>query len=162
MQLGLVVVVPRVKDMTEFAPMLTPEEMLERGVFGGNYFAAASDMDYLGMRPSIVKLALLNTAKFNKLENYYEAKAGESYTNWLTNGWIFNEDPLGWFHWYCRFASGRRHARDEHQIARQQAYGARWGRYARTQILRRGFTSPTVKQGLLQWAYDPLIMLADV
>jgi len=142
-----------------FAPMLTPEEMLERGVFGRNYFHNASDKDYMHMRPSIVKLALLNTEPFDKNKNFYLARAGESYEDWMRNGWIFPEDPLGWFHWYCRFSSGRRHSRDAHQIHRHNHYRQRWGRYARTQMHRKGDASAVVKQGLLQWALEPLEIL---
>jgi hypothetical protein len=146
-------------EVMQFTPQLTPEEMLERGVFGASYFHDATDEDYLGMRPSIVALAQQNDGPFDKRKNYYEARAGEDYAAWMRQGWIFPEDPLGWFHWYCRFASGRRHARDEHQIGRWERYGARWGRFARTQLLTKGDASAVVKQGLLQWAWEPMLVL---
>jgi hypothetical protein len=148
----------------KFAPMLTPEKMLEHGVFGGNYFTKAKESeDFIGFRPSIIQLARLNSKdKYDKEHNCYGVKAGETYENWMANGWIFPEDPLGWFHWYCRYASGRRCFRDDHQIARQVAYGSRWGSYARGQLLSRGYVSSVVKQGLLQWAFDPYILLGEV
>lgn len=139
--------------------MLTPEDMLERGVFGRNYFHDATDEDFLDMRPSIVALGHLNRQPFNKARNFYMAKAGETYAQWMANGWIFPEDPLGWFHWYCRFTSGRRHSRDAHQIRRYHDYRLRWGRYARTQMLGKGDASAVVKQGLLQWALEPIAIL---
>lgn len=142
-----------------FEPMLTPEEMLERGVFGGNYFHDAIDEDFEGMRSSIVALAHLNREPYRKDRNFYEARAGESYEQWMRNGWIFPEDPLGWFHWYCRFASGRRHSRDAHQIHRHNHYRSRWGRFARSQMISKGDASAVVKQGLLQWALEPLVIL---
>ncbi len=142
-----------------FEPHLTPEQMLERGVFGASYFEMATDADFEGLRPSILALAHTQRDPFDKLRNCYQAKAGEDYAAWMRNGWIFDEDPLGWFHWYCRFASGRRHHRDAHQIGRWAAYKARWGRFARTQLHTRGDASSVVKQGLLQWALEPMLVL---
>lgn len=138
--------------------MLTPREMLERGVFGGNYFAKATwaDMQYLGEAGWLVRE---NQKPFNKANNYYGAKAGESYEEWERKGWLFPEDPLGWFHWYCRFTAGRRHSRDAHQIRRHNNYRERWGKFARGQVICNGDASAVVKQGLLQWGLDPFILL---
>lgn len=145
-----------------FAPHLTPVEMLKRGVFGGNYFADATHPeDFLGLTPDVRYHAQLNRKPFDKRANDYGVRAGETYEAWLANGWIFPEDPLGWFHWYCRYHAGRRHPRDAHQIRRWQRYGERWGRFARTQLITKGDASPVVKQGLLQWAYDPMRVLHD-
>lgn len=142
-----------------FAPHLTPEDMLTAGVFGGNYFARASEEDFDAMRRGIVVLAERNCGVYRTGANKYVAKAGETYDAWMRNGWIFDEDPLGWFHWYCRYASGRRHERDDHQIARWSNYGKRWGRFARTQLHTKGDASNVVKQGLLQWSYSPMRIL---
>lgn len=146
---------------SDFKPDLTPAEMLEAGVFGGNYFHDASDADFLDMQPEVIKLAHDNRKPYSKLHNRYEAKAGESYASWMKQGWIFPEDPLGWFHWYCRYANGRRHERDAHQIARHKNYRVRWGKFGRTQLYTRGFASAVVKQGLLQWAIEPIIVLHE-
>lgn len=144
--------------LPEFAPMLTPHDMLTRGVFGGNYFAKATQADLQSLGEASW-LVLENQEPFNKMRNFYFARAGEDYAAWMANGWIFPEDPLGWFHWYCRFASGRRHSRDAHQIQRHIDYRKRWGRYARTQMLRKGDASAVVKQGLLQWGLEPHVIL---
>jgi hypothetical protein len=144
-----------------FQPHLTPVEMLKRGVFGKNYFACATAEDIRGMSPEVMGCSLDERHPFDKRWNDYGVKAGESYENWLANGWIFPEDPLGWFHWYCRYHNGRRHLRDDHQIRRWQRYGIRWGRFARTQLITKGDASPVVKQGLLQWGYDPMKVLHD-
>lgn len=143
----------------EFKPHLTPTEMLARGVFGGAYFQAATEQDFAQLDPTAELLARSNTGPFSKRNNFYEAKAGETYEQWMANGWIFPEDPLGWFHWYCRYHAGRRHERDAHQIRRHNHYRERWGRFARTQMLTKGDASAVVKQGLLQWALDPMIIL---
>lgn len=140
-----------------FKPHLNPREMLELGVFGGSYFHDATDEDLLGLG-SATRLAHLNRDPFDKLKNQYEVKAGEDFAAWTKNGWIFPEDPLGWFHWYCRYSSGRRHERDEHQMRRWINY-KRWARVARTQQHTKGFVSSVVKQGLIQWAYSPMQIL---
>lgn len=109
-----------------FRPQLSPYEMLSMGVFGGAYFRNATECDFEGLG-DVTKLARANCNKFDVNANYYRAKAGETYEQWLSNGWIFPEDPLGWFQWYCRYHAGRGHMRDEHQIARHENYRKRWG-----------------------------------
>lgn len=147
--------------MIEFKPQLTPEQMLKRGVFGANYFARATEADFEGMTPAITALAETQIDRYDRKLNDYGVRAGESYENWMANGWIFPEDPLGWFHWYCRYASGRRHERDTHQIRRWFNYGDRWGMFARRQLITKGDASLVVKQGLLQWSYDPMRVMHD-
>lgn len=142
-----------------FGAHLTPAQMLERGVFGGNYFAEAVESDLVGLSDGVLRLVYGNCQPFNKKRNFYGAKAGETFAQWDANGWIFPEDPLGWFHWYCRYHNGRRHERDAHQIRRFNNYRTRWGSFARTQMLTKGAASAVVKQGLLQWALDPMIIL---
>lgn len=144
----------------EFAPHLTPSEMLEMGIFGGNYFHDASRDDFMFLEPSVATLALKNMEPFDKRKNYYEVRAGEDYAAWMRNGWIFPEDPLGWFHWYCRYSAGRRHERDAHQMRRWVNY-KRWARVARTQALTKGDASAVVKQGLLQWGYSPMKVIHE-
>lgn len=145
-----------------FAPHLTPLQMLRRGVFGNSYFEKATPEDFVGLDEETLLMATMwNRQSFDKKGNDYGVRAGESYENWMANGWIFPEDPLGWFHWYCRYHAGRRHPRDAHQIRRWQRYGDRWGRFARTQLITKGDASLVVKQGLLQWAYDPMRILHD-
>jgi len=146
--------------MTLFQPHLNPSEMMARGVFGRAYFHNATEEDFEGLGMAEA-MARVQTNPYDKRLNDYGARAGETYEQWMVQGWIFPEDPLGWFHWYCRYHAGRRHERDAHQIRRWQRYGERWGRFARTQLITKGDASNVVKQGLLQWAYDPMRVLHD-
>mmetsp|Transcript_36388 Transcript_36388/g.53382 ORF Transcript_36388/g.53382 Transcript_36388/m.53382 type:complete len:191 (-) Transcript_36388:187-759(-) len=79
-----------------------------------------------------------------------------------TSGWIVQQDPFGWFQWYCRFYVGRRSLDDDRQIARWQAMCGAKGRWKRNLIarcVREGKThddiscSPVVRQTLQHWAY---------
>lgn len=141
---------------------LTPAEMLKRGVFGASYFEMATKADFKGLSVRVARLAERNQGKYDVSKNYYSVRAGLHYTEWMANGWIFPEDPLGWFHWYCRYHNGRRHERDAHQIRRYENYGDRWGRRAARQLMSTGRPSPVIMQGLLQWAYDPLPHISDI
>jgi len=143
-----------------FRPHLTPSAMLREGVFGGSYFHGCTVEDVMGLGAEH-GLVERDMREFDKRHNRYGVRAGQSFAEWTAAGWIFPEDPLGWFHWYCRYHAGRRHERDPHQIRRWVNYGARWGRFARGQMISRGDASSVVKQGLLQWAYEPMVVLHE-
>ncbi len=140
-------------DLEQFAPKYTPVQMLEMGVFGRGYFYRAADRDFY-MLGEAEELARRDRRPPLYKGNYFGAKAGMSYNDWLERGWIFPEDPLGWFHWYCRYHAGRRHERDDRQRARWISYGERWKRMGRHQEAVSGYVTPVVKQGFLQWSYD--------
>ena len=86
-----------------FKPQLTPQRMLEMDVFGGSYF---------GNKIKEYPKSWFKNAKLSKTfdaeKNRFRVKAGLSRKEWLDKGWIFKEDSLGWFQWYCRFKNGRR------------------------------------------------------
>ena len=86
-----------------FKPQLTPKKMFELGVFGGFYFGKKIKE----FPKSWYQNAKLSK-KFDVNKNRFRVAAGLSRKDWLEKGWIFKEDPLGWFQWYCRFSKGRR------------------------------------------------------
>lgn len=136
---------------SEFKPMLTPEQMLELGVFGGKYMTDCREE----FPASWFKHAKLNSEKYDKKLNFFGVSASQSLSVWKSKGWIYKDDPRGWFQWYCRYYMGRRIPKeDERQIKR-------WKAMVRhvTQVInscRKGDYSCHTKQrqALLHWAYD--------
>ena len=105
-----------------FKPQLTPKKMLELGVFGGWYFGTEID-EY---PKNWFKKAKLSKNQFDETLNYFGVKSGLSRLEWKAKGWIFSDDPLGWFQWYCRYTMGRRiPSIDRIQIERWKAFGPR-------------------------------------
>ena len=107
---------PKEKDIYKlFKPQLTPKEMLELGVFGGSYF---KDKEMKEFPKSWFTKAKLSKS-FDVELNRFKIKSGLPREEWIKKGWIFKEDPLGWFQWYCRYSNGRRiKGMDEVQIQR--------------------------------------------
>ena len=76
--------------------------MLGLGVFGGAYFGL-SIKEY----PKSWFIKAKISKNFDVSINRFSVKSGLSRKEWLEKGWIFKEDPLGWFQWYCRFSKGK-------------------------------------------------------
>ena len=136
-----------------FKPQLTPQKMLEMGVFGGSYFGKKIK-EY---PKSWFKNAKLSKT-FNTEKNRFKVKAGLTRKEWLNKGWIFKEDPLGWFQWYCRFTNGRRIPHiDEIQIKRWKAFKRHVTAIKKN--CERGdiHCRRKQRQAILQWAYNPYI-----
>ena len=139
----------------EFRPQLTPQEMLELGVFGGWYFKG----DIREYPKAWFKKSKLSNDVFNEKLNYFEIRSGQTMAVWKEKGWITPEDPLGWFQWYCRYFLGRMiPGVDEFQIKRWKAFGPRHIGGI-TSNCEKGdiFCRPRQRQALLQWSYDPFI-----
>ena len=136
-----------------FKPEISPKKMLELGVFGGSYFGSKIK-EY---PKSWLKKAKLSK-NFDVNLNRFKVKSGLSREHWMEKGWIFKEDPLGWFQWYCRFSMGRRIPYiDEIQIKR-------WKNFKRHVIaINKNCEEGDLncrrkqRQAILQWAYNPFI-----
>jgi len=98
-----------------FKPELTPKEMLELGVFGGKYMtdcAKEFPADWFAR-------AKLSPKRREPALNYFGVDASQPLSVWRAKGWIFPNDPRGWFQWYCRYYLGRRlPEEDRRQIKR--------------------------------------------
>ncbi|HEX8942855.1 MAG TPA: hypothetical protein VF785_06920 [Gemmatimonadaceae bacterium] len=133
-----------------FAPQLTPPEMLALGVFGGKYMTDCRDE----FPASWFRRAKLSPQRRDASLNFFGVNASQPLSVWRKNGWIYHEDPRGWFQWYCRYYMGRRSMDDERQIRR-------WRQMARHVAQVRAGCMPLdldcrrrQRQALLHWAYD--------
>jgi len=135
--------------LPEFNPSLTPHEMLQLGVFEGKYLNATLD-EYPAEWRDGAKLSSVANPMLNAFKN----KSRMSLGHWKSQGWINEQDPLGWFQWYCRYYMGRRSEDDQRQISRHRAFV----RHS-AQVLKNGRGDRNVRiiqrQALLQWAHDP-------
>ena len=134
-----------------FKPGLTPKQMLQLGVFGGSYLNDSQDE----FPAEWFKDARLSDDGPDPKFNHYEVSASQSLKVWQDKGWIHEDDPKGWFQWYCRYYLGRRIPReDERQIKRWVAM-----RRHITQIKNNCYSGDQTcrrrqRQALLHWAYD--------
>lgn len=135
----------------EFTPDLTPKEMLELGVFGGKYMTDCQDE----FPKDWFYKAKLSPEKHDISLNFFHIDASQPLSVWKDKGWIYPDDPRGWFQWYCRYYMGRRiPEEDERQIKRWKAikrHIAQLKKYCK----QGDFTCrPGQRQALLHWAYD--------
>lgn len=133
-----------------FKPELTPKQLLRLGVFGGKYMtdcAAEFPEDWLAQ-------AKLCPDRHDPTLNFFGVNASQPLSVWREKGWIYPEDPRGWFQWYCRYYLGRRCPDDQRQIKRWRAVRRHIGQLKKN--CRRGDVTcrPRQRQALLHWAYD--------
>jgi hypothetical protein len=136
-----------------FEPELTPKEMLEIGVFGGVYMRDCGN-EFPKSWFAHAKFQKPGIYKRDKNCNYYAVNASQPLSVWRKNGWIYKDDPRGWFQWYCRYYMGRRCPDDERQIKRWIAM-RRHIAQIRNSCRRGDSTCHTrQRQAVLHWAYD--------
>jgi hypothetical protein len=162
-------------DFPEFKPNLSPKQILQMGSFGGTYFRSIDSGVTKRHHANVHKefpshwYDGLNESEFitssscNEKLNKYGVKAGSSLKAWEDSGWIKEQDPYGWFQWYCRFYLGRRSKDDQRQVNRWDNYAGevrgRWrinliGKIKKAKAsYNDSRISPVIRQGLQHWAY---------
>ncbi len=136
-----------------FKPDLTPKQMLALGVFGGRYMRDCQKefpKDWF----TRAKFLPLGIDKPDKKLNYFGAHASQSLAEWRRKGWIRDQDPRGWFQWYCRYYMGRRNEDDERQIKRWKAMTRHVTQISKNCRAGDIFCRPRQRQAVLHWAYD--------
>lgn len=76
-----------------FTPDLTPKKMLELGVFGGRYMTDCIEefpVDWF-------EKARLCPERHDPKLNLFGVNASQPLSVWRKKGWIYHEDPRGWF-----------------------------------------------------------------
>ncbi len=135
----------------DFKPDLTPKQMLRLGVFGGKYLTDCGNE----FPPDWFAQAKLDPKKHNSELNFFNVNASQSLSVWRKNGWIYEDDPRGWFQWYCRYYLGRRiEKEDARQIKRWKGM-VRHVAQVRAKCRLQDYSCNTKqRQALLHWAYD--------
>lgn len=134
----------------EFTPDLTPAEMLHLGVFGGKYMT-----DCLAEFPAAWFADVRLCREFHDPAlNFFGVNASKPLSYWQAKGWIYPEDPRGWFQWYCRYFMGRRCPDDERQIKRWKAMRRHIAQIQRHCARGDLDCRRRQRQALLHWAYD--------
>ena len=134
----------------DFQPELTPQELLKLGVFGGKYMTDCQDE----FPKTWFTKAKLCTAKHDAQCNFFGVNASKPLSYWRAKGWIYREDPRGWFQWYCRYYMGRRCPDDERQIKRWKAMTRHIAQLKKNCFPGNWDCRPKQRQALLHWAYD--------
>ncbi len=135
----------------EFKPELSPKQMLALGVFGGKYMTDCGKE----FPADWFTKAKLSPQKKDKNINYFKKDASLPLSYWIKKGWIYHEDPRGWFQWYCRYYSGRRiEVEDKRQIKRWQAFKRHRIAIMKNCEAKDFSCRPKQRQAILHWAYD--------
>jgi hypothetical protein len=134
----------------EFKPQLTPKEMLDLGVFGGKYMTDCGKE----FPESWFTRAKLSPKKKDPSLNYFGIDASTPLSYWKRKGWIWKDDPRGWFQWYCRYYMGRRSEDDARQIKRWKQITRHIAQLKKHCEPGDPHCRPRQRQALLHWAYD--------
>ncbi|MGE4062815.1 MAG: hypothetical protein AB7E79_05555 [Rhodospirillaceae bacterium] len=135
----------------DFKPDLTPKQMLRLGVFCGKYMTDCRKefpADWFAR-------ARLSPNGRDCALNFFGVDASQPLSEWRRKGWICEDDPRGWFQWYCRYYMGRRlPAEDARQIKRWKAIRRHIGQIRKNCEPGDLWCRKRQRQALLHWAYD--------
>jgi hypothetical protein len=134
----------------DFKPELTPAAMLRIGVFGGKYMTDCT-AEFPG---DWFEHAKLCHERHDPKLNCFGVNASQPLSVWREKGWIWRDDPRGWFQWYCRYYMGRRCEDDERQIKRWRAVTRHLAQIRKNCVRGDLLCRPRQRQALLHWAYD--------
>ena len=135
-----------------FNPELSPKQMLELGIFGGKYMTDCEEE----FPKSWFKKAKLCHEFHDPFLNFFKVNASQPLSVWQKKGWIYKDDPRGWFQWYCRYFMGRRltDGEDERQIKRWKMFRRHLVQVERNCMPSDFSCRKVQRQALLHWAYD--------
>ena len=148
-----------------FFPLLTPREMIEAGAFGGSYFGKEIDeytnYDYQKLFDyhfDGLEISSYLGETYKPKLNKFKIRSGMPYEYWKEMNWMHEDDPYGWFEWYCKYDMGRRTDDDARQIRRWQDFcgvNGRWRKRIYSRLYETGDwqVSPRIQQSLLHWGY---------
>lgn len=140
----------------EFRPQLTPSQMLKLGVFGGVYFIEPSK-EFPSEWFMYAKIS--KSGKPEASLNYFNINASQSLEIWKKKGWIYFEDPLGWFLWYCRYYMGRRIPEEDSRQIKRWINVRRHIIQLQKNCVKGDITCrPKQRQAILHWAYDSRVL----
>jgi hypothetical protein len=134
----------------EFKPELTPKQMLSMGVFGGKYMTDCSKE----FPKTWFAKAKLCPEKHDPKLNFFGVNASQPLSVWQKKGWIYKEDPRGWFQWYCRYYMGRRCPDDQRQVKRWKAIKRHIAQIKKNCRKGKFECRKKQRQAVLHWAYD--------
>ncbi len=138
----------------EFTPDLTPKQMLKTGIFGGSYFVGVKNGKPKDLPASWFVGVKLSEEGDKKL-NCFGVLASQSLAEWKRKRWIVQQDPHGWFQWYCRYYLGRRTPEeDTRQIKRWKAFRRHASQVKKNCKSKDLDCRPRQRQALLHWGYD--------
>ena len=161
-----------------FNPNKTSLEIIKEGAFGGTYFRdiyssingkwyrnSWKEFDFLrdttkSSASERIDPKLYSSNCYDAIVNKYKIKCGTSLRFWENKGWIREQDPYGWFQWYCRYYLGRRSEDDKNQIARWNNIVNRFKGILIKMIKSKNAKyndysiSPKIRQILLHWGYE--------
>lgn len=139
----------------DFSPELSPEKLLALGIFGGKYMNDCQKE----FPKSWFHQALLSPEQKDISLNYFRVDASLPLSHWQEKGWIYPEDPRGWFQWYCRYYRGRRiEQEDQRQIKRWKSIRRHIGAIKKNCEPGDCDCRRKQRQALLHWAYDSRVI----